>query len=47
MAGATRARGNRPRKHYRVLRAGLAAIRESRAAVQQMWKGLESVLGRA
>jgi len=46
MADATRARGNRPRKYYRAQRAGLTAIRESRATVDQMWRGLESLLGK-
>jgi len=47
MADASRARGNRPRKYYKVQRAGLAAIRDARATVQQMWRGLESTLGKA
>ncbi len=47
LADATRARGNRPRKYYRVERAGLKAIRESREMVRQMWQGLEPVLGKA
>jgi len=47
MADASRPRGYRPRKYYRVQRAGLAAVREARATVQQMWSGLESVLGQA
>jgi PadR family transcriptional regulator, regulatory protein PadR len=47
MADATRVRGHRPRKYYRVRKAGLVAIRESRASVTVMWRGLESVLGKA
>lgn len=40
-------RGNRPRKYYRVERRGLRAIRDSRAAIRRMWRGLEAVLGDA
>ena len=46
MADASKVRGNRPRKYYKVQRAGLAAIRDSRATLTQMWRGLESVLGK-
>lgn len=46
LADPSRARGHRPRKYYRVQRAGLRAIRDSRATVTQMWRGLESVLGK-
>ena len=47
MADATRIRGGRPRKYYRVQRAGLAAIRDARATIAQMARGLESMLRKA
>lgn len=47
MADPSRVRANRPRKYYKVQRAGLVAIRDARAAVQQMWRGLEPTLGKA
>ena len=40
------ARGGRPRRYFTVTRAGLAALRASRAAVAELSRGLESVLGR-
>ncbi len=33
-------RGGKARRHVRVERAGLAAVRKARAALQQMWVGL-------
>lgn len=47
MADADAARAHRPRKYYRVRRAGIQAIKASRASVARMWRGLESVLGDA
>lgn len=47
MGDASSSRGNRPRKYYRVESAGLTAIKDSRAAVAEMCRGLESVLGKA
>lgn len=44
---ATTERGGRARKFYRVERAGLDALRESRAALLSMWDGLETVLDRS
>jgi DNA-binding PadR family transcriptional regulator len=40
------ARGGRPRRYFTVTRSGLAALRASRAAVAELSRGLESVLGR-
>ena len=34
-------RGGRARKHFRILPAGAAALREARAAMERMWSGLE------
>lgn len=35
-------RGGRARKHYRVLPAGVAALRRERRAWERMWEGLEA-----
>lgn len=35
-------RGGRARKHYRVLPAGVAALRRERRAWERMWDGLEA-----
>lgn len=37
-------RGGRARKYYRVEPAGLTLLRESRAALRNMWEGLGAVL---
>lgn len=37
-------RGGRARKYYRVEPAGLALLREARAALRSMWDGLGGVL---
>lgn len=36
----TAERGGRPKRFYRVLPAGVVALRESRAALERMWHGL-------
>jgi DNA-binding PadR family transcriptional regulator len=43
---ATAARGNRPKRIFRVTPAGLRAVKTSVGAVLRMHRGLESVLGR-
>jgi len=37
-------RGGRARRYFRVTPAGLSALKESRAALQNLWKGLEAIL---
>lgn len=37
-------RGGRPRRRYRVLPAGVRAVREARATLLALWRGLESRL---
>lgn len=37
-------RGGRSRRYFRVTPAGLAALRDSRAALLELWQGLESTL---
>ncbi len=39
-------RGGRPRRYYTVTPKGLTALRAARAAHDNLWKGLESLLGR-
>jgi len=34
-------RGGRSRKHFRIRKAGAAALRESQQAMKRMWQGLE------
>jgi DNA-binding PadR family transcriptional regulator len=43
---ASAQRAGKPRKYYQVEQAGLAAIKESRTMLREMWRGLESVLGK-
>jgi DNA-binding PadR family transcriptional regulator len=42
LGGATPVRGGRPKRFYCVKPAGLAALEQSRAALEQMWRGLKS-----
>lgn len=44
MAEGGAERGGRPRRFYRVSPAGLRAVRESRAALLAVWRGLDSRL---
>jgi DNA-binding PadR family transcriptional regulator len=37
-------RGGRSRRYFTVTQAGLAALRASRRALQQLWQGLDEVL---
>ena len=37
-------RGGRARRYFRVTPAGVTALRESRAALQSLWAGLEEIL---
>ncbi len=37
-------RGGRARRYFRVTPSGLSALKESRAALQNLWKGLEAIL---
>jgi DNA-binding PadR family transcriptional regulator len=39
-----RGRGGRAKRYFKVTKAGLEALRESRAALQTLWRGLEEVL---
>jgi PadR family transcriptional regulator len=39
-------RGGRPRRYLQLTRDGIAALRESREALQGMWKGMERRLNR-
>ena len=37
-------RGGRAKRYFRVTPAGVQALRESRAALQNLWNGLEGIL---
>jgi hypothetical protein len=39
------ARSGLPRRHFTVTESGLAALRESRGALLNLWKSAEGVLG--
>lgn len=43
--GSSPVRGGHPRRRFRVTEVGLAALRESRARMLNLWQGLEGVLG--
>jgi DNA-binding PadR family transcriptional regulator len=45
-AGASPARGNRPKRLFKVTPAGVRAVKSSVTVVVKMHRGLESVLGR-
>jgi DNA-binding PadR family transcriptional regulator len=38
-------RGGRAKRFYRVERAGIAALQDSRAAISGLWHGLEPIIG--
>jgi DNA-binding PadR family transcriptional regulator len=40
-------RGGRPRRYFQVTPRGIAALREARRALLELWSGLESRLGGA
>jgi PadR family transcriptional regulator PadR len=40
-------RGGRAKRYFRVTPAGVGALRESRAALQNLWDGLEAILDEA
>jgi len=42
---ATSARGGYPKRRFEVTRAGVAALREYRRALTNLWAGLEEVIG--
>jgi len=42
---ATSARGGHPKRHFEVTRPGIAALREYRRALTNLWAGLEEVIG--
>jgi PadR family transcriptional regulator len=44
LADASAARGGRPRRYVQVTAAGIRALRESRAALLNLWQGLEDRL---
>lgn len=46
MSEHTQERGGKARRCVTVTRAGLQALRDSRAAVDQMWSGLDPTLGK-
>ena len=46
LADATPERGGRARRYVKVTAAGLAEVRASRAALLNLWRGLESSLDR-
>jgi PadR family transcriptional regulator len=39
-------RGGHPRRRFRVTREGIASLKLSRAALLQLWRGLDKVLGK-
>jgi DNA-binding PadR family transcriptional regulator len=43
MSEPTAERGGRSKRHFRVLAAGMTALRGSRDRLARMWKGLESL----
>jgi DNA-binding PadR family transcriptional regulator len=46
MGDPTPERGGRPKRYYRVTPSGVAALKGSKQALLELWRGLESVLGR-
>ena len=44
VANPTVERGGKPRRYVKVTRAGLEAVRQSRAELVEMWRGLEGLL---
>jgi len=44
LADPTPTRGGKAKRFYRVTKAGLKALRQSREELRRMWKGLESRL---
>ena len=46
MGDPTPERGGRPKRYYRVTPSGVAALKGSKRALLELWRGLESVLGR-
>ena len=46
MGDPTPERGGRPKRYYRVTPSGIAALKGSKKALLELWRGLESVLGR-
>jgi PadR family transcriptional regulator len=45
MSAPVAERGGRSRRYFTVTPAGIAALRASRRALQQLWQGLDEVLG--
>ena len=45
MSEATSARGGKPRRLVKIEATGLQMLRESRQAMEQMWRGLDPALG--
>lgn len=46
MGDPTTERGGRPKRFYRVTASGVKALKGSKEVMVEMWRGLESVLGR-
>lgn len=44
LADPTPIRGGKSKRYYRVTRAGLRALRQSREELRKMWRGVESKL---
>lgn len=47
LADPTSERGGRAKRYYKVRPSGLAALRDSWAALRSMWEGLEAVVRKA
>ena len=41
LEAGTEARAGRPRRYYRLTAAGIRALNESKAALEQVWRGAE------
>ena len=46
LADPTPERGGKAKRYFQVENAGIEALRESRAVISRMWKGLDPVLGK-
>jgi PadR family transcriptional regulator PadR len=47
MGDPTPERGGRPKRYYRVTASGVRALKQSRKTIDELWQGLESVLGKS
>jgi DNA-binding PadR family transcriptional regulator len=46
LGSPTPERGGRPKRFYRVTPSGVRALKSSKDAIVELWRGLESVLGK-